>query len=365
MKKFFALLLAAALTGCACFKDGDKTVKTPASGEYRVLVLGDIHYDAPHYHVIPGMKYRTKFSKKYHAMWQKEMPELFTASAKLLDKDVPFVAQLGDFIQGYLPLKEQRAKMLDDAFKAVKVYYPDHKLLSVPGNHDNQCYGPKSVVKSLKDYQTYAEVFTPHIARELGREIKNNYVIRHGEDLYIFYDSYIKPDDSIKFLRETFKTYPKNRYVFLLTHLPLFASCTASPGWLLPYYRQVAEILFEQNAIVLAAHTHVPSVIKVSNGKNVITQMVASSIGCKWNTGKPFGVRAASFGEMLKRVLPARQVKPMHKKPIDFLKSLKIESYELYDNATGFVYLNVSDKGVFAEFYTDKSGKPAAVKQLK
>ena len=133
----------------------------------------------------------------------------------------------------------------------------------------------------------------------------------------------------------------------------------------MPYYRQVADILFAQNAIVLAAHTHVPSVIKVSNGKNSITQMVASSIGCKWNTGKPFGVRAASFGEMLKRVLPARQVKPMHKKPIDFLKSLKIESYELYDNATGFVYLNVSDKGVFAEFYTDKSGKPAAVKQLK
>lgn len=366
MKSFFAIVMAAALAGCTMFQsENNSNRSTPATKEYRVLVLGDIHYDAPQYHVIPGMKYRTKFSKKYHAMWQKEMPELFTASAKLLDKDVPFVAQLGDFIQGYLPLKEQRAKMLDDAFKCVKAFYPDHKLLSVPGNHDNQCYGPKSVVKSLKDYQTYAEVFTPHISRELGREIKNNYVIRHGEDLYIFYDTYIKPDDSIKFLKATFKTYPKNRYVFLLTHLPLFASCTASPGWLMPYYRQVADILFAQNAIVLAAHTHVPSVIKVSNGKNSITQMVASSIGCKWNTGKPFGVRAASFGEMLKRVLPARQVKPMHKKPIDFLKSLKIESYELYDNATGFVYLNVSDKGVFAEFYTDKSGKPAAVKQLK
>ena len=55
----------------------------------------------------------------------------------------------------------------------------------------------------------------------------------------------------------------------------------------------------------------------------------------------------------------------MHKKPIDYLKSLNIISYELYDNATGFVYLKVSDRGVFAEFYTDKSGKPAAVKQLK
>ena len=362
MKKIFALFIAVLTAGCA-FNQNQCAPKT--NPEYRVLVLGDIHYEGKQYHGIPGMKYRSKYSKTYEEMWKTAMPELFTTSAGMLDKDVPFVAQLGDFIQGYLPLKEQRAKMLDDAFKAVKAYYPDHKLLSIPGNHDNQCYGPKEVVKSLKDYQTYAEVFTPHIAGELGREIKNNYVIRHGEDLYIFYDSYIKPDDSIKFLRETFKTYPKNRYVFLLTHLPLFACSTASPGWLLPYYRQVADILFEQNAIVLAGHTHIPSVLKVSNGKNSITQLIASSVGHAWNTGKPFEIRFNSYDAMLKAVLPKRLVKPMHKKPIDYIKSLKIESCELYNNATGFIYLKVSNKGVFAEFYTDKSGKPAAVKQLK
>ena len=366
MKNLLTMLAAVLLAGCSVFSGQSAAEnKSVNTNEYRVLVLGDIHFEGPQYHGVPGMTYRTKFSKKYHAMWQKEMPELFTASAKMLDENVPFVAQLGDFIQGYLALKEQRATMLDDAFKAVKPYYPNHKLLSIPGNHDNQCSGPKSVVKSLKDYQTYAEVFTPHISRELGCEIKNNYVIRHGEDLYIFYDSYIKPDDSIKFLKETFKTYPRNRYVFLLTHLPLLPACTASPGWVLPYYRQVAEILFEHNSIVLSAHTHIPSVIKVSNGKGRITQMVASSIGFNWNTGKPFEIRYKSLDETLKHVLPSRLPKPLHKYPLAFLKSLQIESYELYDNATGFVYLKVSDKGVFAEFYTDKSGKPAAVKQLK
>ena len=364
MKNLFALLTAVLVAGCSCFSG--QQAKKAATDEYRVLVLGDIHFEGPQYHGIPGMTYRTKFSEKYHRMWKKEMPELFTASAEMLDENVPFVAQLGDFIQGYLALKEQRAKMLDDAFKTVKQYYPNHKLLSIPGNHDNQCHGPKTVVKSLKDYQTYAEVFTPHIARELGREIKNNYVIRHGKDLYIFYDSYIKPDDSIKFLQELFKKYPKNRYVFLLTHLPLLPACTASPGWVLPYYRKVAEILFEHNAIVLSAHTHIPSVIKVSNGKGGrITQMIASSIGYAWNTGKPFEIRHKGLDETLKHVLPKRLVKPLHKYPIAFLKSLEIESYELYNNATGFVYLKVSDKGVFAEFYTDRSGKPAAVKQLK
>ena len=364
MKKIFALLIALLAAGCALHKGSAPAAEKNVS-EYRVLVLGDIHFEGKKYHELPGIKYRSKYSKTYDEMWKTAMPELFTTSAKLLDKDVPFVAQLGDFIQGYLPLKEQRAKMLDDAFKTVKPYYPNHKLLSIPGNHDNQCSGPKTIVKSLKDYQTYAEVFTPHIEKELGRKINNNYVIRHGEDLYIFYDTYIKPDDSIKFLQETFKTYPKNRYVFLLTHLPLFAGSTSSPGWLLPYYKKVADILFEQNAIVLAAHTHIPSVIKVSKGKNSITQLIVSSVGHAWNTGKPFAIRADSFDAMLKQVLPSRQVKPMHKYPIEFLKSLQIDTYELYNNATGFVYLKVSSKGVFAEFYTDKSGKPAAVKQLK
>lgn len=358
MKKLLALFIAILVVCCSFGQE-------QSNSEYRVLVLGDLHYEGKQYHELPGRKYRSKYSKTYDGMWKSAMPDLFTASAKLLDKDVPFVAQLGDFIQGYLPLKEQRAKMLDDAFKAVKPYYPNHKLLSIPGNHDNQCYGPKDIVKSLKDYETYAEVFMPHIEKELGRKIDHNYVIRHGEDLFIFYDTYIKPDDSIKFLKETFKKYPKNRYVFLLTHLPLFAGSTASPGWLLPYYKQVADILFEQNAIVLAAHTHIPSVIKVSKGKNSITQLIASSVGHAWNTGKPFAIRVNSFDAMLKQVIPSRLNKPLHKYPIAHLKSLQIDSYELYDNATGFVYLKISDKGVFAEFYTDKSGKPAAVKQLK
>lgn len=337
-----------------------------AASEYRVLVLGDIHFEGAQYHGVPGMKYRTKYSKAYDEMWKKEMPELFTASAKLLNKDVPFIVQCGDFIQGYLALKEQRAKMLDDAFKAVKTYYPEHKLLSVPGNHDNQCHGPASVVKSRKDYQTYAEVFTPHIARELGKPIKHSFTIRHGEDLYIFYDSYIQPaTEAIRFLEETFKTYPENRYVFLITHLPLFACSTASPGWLVPYYRQVADILFKHNAIVLTAHTHVPSVLKISNGKGSITQLVTSSIGYAWNTGKPVKLRFDSLEEMLKTVPQKKQIRPLHQKPLAYLKSLKIESFELYDNAAGFVYLKVSSKGVDAEFHTNPSGKPAAVKKLK
>ena len=93
MKNLFALLAVVFAAGCSIFggqsSAGNKTVNTE---EYRVLVLGDIHFEGPQYHGVPGMTYRTKFSKKYYAMWQKEMPELFTASAKMLDENVPFVA---------------------------------------------------------------------------------------------------------------------------------------------------------------------------------------------------------------------------------------------------------------------------------
>ncbi|MBE6362293.1 MAG: hypothetical protein E7054_01430 [Lentisphaerae bacterium] len=358
-----------------------------SASEYRVLVLGDIHFENAKYHVYPGVKYPTKYSKAYDNMWQKAMPELFTASAKLLNKDVPFVVQLGDFTQGYLALKEQRAKMLVDAFNAVKSYYPDHKLLFTKGNHDTKVHGPKIVkdkdgketvvmVKGKNgketaaiaqgwDNPTYAKVFVPIIEKELGQKAGSNFAFRQGEDLFIFFDGMIKARVSINFLRDTLKKNPKNRYVFFITHLPVLPCSTGVPGWLAPRSREIFDMLIQHNTVILAAHTHVPSLIKVKGEKGSISQLVASSIGYNWNTGKPFGNRISNRDEFFKCLTPAKQNNKRAKAPLAHLKTLNVETFELYSNATGFVYLKISDKSVDAEFYTDKSGKVAAVKKLK
>ena len=372
-----------------------------AAADYRVLVLGDIHFEHAKYHGVPGVKYRTRYSPQYANMWQKAMPSLFNASAAQLGKDVPFVVQLGDFTQGYLALKDRRAQMLLDSFNTVKSYYPNHALFFAKGNHDVKVHGPKiakgkdgkeTVVmvkgkngkESVKiatgwDNPTYARTVMPLIKKELSKNWNDpeknsniylpnaggNFAFRHGEDLYIFYDGLIKASASVNFLRNTLKKFPKNRYVFFITHLPVFPCTPKDPGWLLPRRKDVINLLFQHNTVILAAHTHLPSLMKVSNGKSSITQVVASSIGYAWNTGKPFDYHCKDFDSLLKLVSPQTLKRPRAKVPLDHMKTLKIESFESYRNATGFVILKVGSKGIDAEIYNTPSGKPAAVKKVK
>ncbi len=389
MKRFFTI--AALLFSVVLF----------SAENYRVLVLGDIHFERAEYHGVPGVKYRTRYSPDYAKMWINAMPSLFNAAAAKVDKDVPFIIQLGDFTQGYLALKEQRAKMLVDSFNAVKSYFPNHLLLFAKGNHDVKVHGPKMVkgkdgketpvmIKAKNgresvqittgwDNPTYFRTFLPVIKQELGKAWSDpeknpdvflpnaggNFAFRYKDDLYIFYDGFIKSSTSVNFLRNTLKKFPKNRYVIFITHLPLFPCTSKDPGWLLPRRKNVIDMLFQHNTIVLAAHTHRPSLMKVSNGKGRITQLVSSSIGYAWNTGKPFDYLCKDFDSMLKMASPATLKRPRAKVPLDHMKTLKIESFESYKNAAGFVILKVGDNGVDAEFYATPSGKPVTVKKVK
>ena len=375
MKKIFLILFAAFAALLA------------VAAEYKVMVLGDIHFEKKEYHGVPGINYPTKYASKYANMWKRAMPELFKASAAQLDKDFPFVIQLGDFTQGYLALPEQRAKMLVDSFNTVKAYYPNHKLLFTKGNHDTKVHGPKIVkdkdgketvvmtkgkdgkevaaIAQGWDNPTYAKVFVPVIEKELGQKAGSHYAFRQGEDLFIFFDGMIKASTAFNFVRDTLKKNPQNRYVFFITHLPILPCSTGVPGWLAPRSREIFDLLIQHNTIVLAAHTHVPSVVKVKGEKGSISQLVASSIGYNWNTGKPFANHINNLDEFFKALPPSKQNNKRAKAPLAHLKSLTVETFELYANATGFVVIKVGDNGVDAEFHTDPSGKPAAVKKLK
>ncbi|MBO5823261.1 MAG: metallophosphoesterase [Lentisphaeria bacterium] len=375
MKKFFILIttIFAALFAIAA--------------EYKVMVLGDIHFESKEYHGVPGVNYPTKYASRYANMWKRAMPELFKASAAQLDKDFPFVIQLGDFTQGYLALPEQRAKMLVDSFNTVKGYYPSHKLLFTKGNHDTKVHGPKYVkdkdgkktlvmVKDKKgnevaaiaqgwDNATYAKAFVPVIEKELGQKAGSHYAFRQGEDLYIFFDGMIKASTAFNFVRDTLKKNPQNRYVFFITHLPILPCSTGVPGWLAPRSSEIFDLLIQHNTVILAAHTHIPSLVKVKGEKGSISQLVVSSIGYNWNTGKPFGNFINNRDEFFKHLTPKKQNNKRARAPLALLKSLNVETFELYSNATGFVVLKVGDKGIDAEIYNAPTGKPAAVKKLK
>ena len=360
MKKFISLLL---LTIFALFA---------YAADYRLLVLGDLHYDTPEYHSVPDMKVKFKLRNDYIRMWKEKTPQLLDAAARQLGKDIPFVIQCGDFTQGDAVGAENQEKMFNDAFAAVKKYFPEYKLFPVQGNHDIRTYYPAKD-KQGKDILTRKntnvhtdKAFTPFAAKELGAPVKDHYTVIHNNDLYIFYDGFQKAKTAIKFVKDTLAANPNVRNVFFITHLPILPCGTGDPGWLLPGYKELAKILMSRNAIIFTAHTHQPSVIKVNDGKNTLTQLVTSSIGYAWSLGKDAQVSIKTPEEFRKKLY---WKKAKYKRSIDacaFLESLKLEIFELYDkNSNGFAIIKVTDDGVTAEIHNNNSGKPTLVKKLK
>ena len=164
-----------------------------SAGDYKVLLLGDIHFDALKYHTSPDGKIKSRYSKPHTAMWAKKQAHaLLAAAAKMLDKDFPFVIQAGDFIEGCGATEALRGEMMTDAFKTVKGFFPEHKLLVVKGNHDIRqdvriSVNGKTKIVNGSDHKSYDKYFLPLVAKELGRQkLASSFAVTHDNDLYIF-----------------------------------------------------------------------------------------------------------------------------------------------------------------------------------
>ena len=347
------------------------------AADYQVMLLGDVHFDAKKYHTAPDGRIVTRYSEYYVDMWNRQSPELLRTSAAMVDEKFPFIIQLGDIIQGYAVTPDLLAQMLIESFRMLKNFYPHHRLLSVKGNHDVRrqiTTRIDGVVQqtALWEHRIYEDAFLPLIAKELGRKsINSNFAVSHNHDLYIFYDDFAEPQPqtSINFLKKTLDANPDARNIFFITHIPLLPCSTSKPGWLLPSYPEVTEILAQRkNVIILAGNTHQPSFMKVRVGNNTLTQLVVSSLGYPWNRGKN-GKILVNSKEQFYSVLARRKKQtpntPKAKKHLDSMKVEKLIIYSL-DTMQGFAILKIRDNGsVDAEMYNDTSAKPATVIKLR
>lgn len=358
MKKFSMLsTFLTALLFCCC----QIVCGAPQeSDKYKVLLLGDLHYDGPEYHTSAATsKNRAKERLRNFSMWEKASPELLSIAAKYADKDVQFVAQVGDFTQGDCETVDLQVKMLTDGFNKVKSYFPNHKLLPVRGNHDVRMYKGNSGTPTVK-------AFFPLIAKELGvKEITGTYSVRQGKDLYIFFDSFVRKNASLKALKKILADNPDTRYTFFITHLPVLSCCLGTPGWLASDYKTVRELLLKRNAIIIAAHTHVPSLMQVERDGGKLTQVIVSTVGKSWNPDKPINVYISGYDKYLNKLGEKKLNVPRNKASFEDMKTFKINEFEIYQHATGFSLLKVCDQGVMMEYYTNDSGKPAMVKKLR
>lgn len=339
------------------------------AADYQVMVLGDIHFDAKKYHTSPNGEIVTRYSNKYIDMWNGKSQALLKTSANMMNANFPFVIQLGDFIQGHAATQEKLANMLTESFREVKKFFPNHKLLSVKGNHDVR---RQTANIALWEHQIYEQSFLPLISGELGKKsVKSNYTVTYNNDLYIFYDDFAEPQPhtSINFLKKSLEAHPNVRNIFFITHIPLLPCSTAKPGWLLPAFPEVTKILAQRsNVIILAANTHQPSFLKVKVGNNTLTQLVVSSLGYSWGSEKKVKILADNKDEFY-TVLDQRKKQtpntPGAKKHLD---SLKVEKLTIYSNDSmqGFAVLKVRDNGqVDAEIYNSPSSRPAVIINLR
>ncbi|MBE6402423.1 MAG: metallophosphoesterase [Lentisphaerae bacterium] len=350
MKK---LLLTAFFTACAVFL---------TASEYSFMALGDIHFDGEAYHsTVPQQAHRRKERKRNLDMWKNgKSDQVLAAAAKQLTPDMPFVVQIGDFTQGDCDGEALQEKMFADAFAAVKKYFPQHKLLAVKGNHDVRTVGVKGACNTPA-----VKSFLPLIAKELGREkITGNYAVVQGKDLFIFIDSFVGKDTLFNFIDKTLKRYPESRYTFLISHLPLLPCSPGYPVWLIPQYDKLIPILAKRNAVILSAHTHIPSCVSIKTPEGSLAQIVVSSIGCDWKRNEKMAIRAANFEDFCK-LISARKMKDKKVVSIlDYMKKQQIKMYELYHVTSGFAVIKVKNDSVVAEFYNDESGKPKQIKTL-
>ena len=322
------------------------------ANSYRVLVLGDIHYDRPELHTDPAIA-KTKSHIRNITMWKKATPALLTQAGNCAKAEsVAFAIQLGDITHGYAGTPEMQRQMLNEGVAAVKAYFPQTPLLIVRGNHD------VSVSKGTGDDHSPANaVLIPSVPRLPGltkSEENGNYALRQGKDLFIAVDGFLPAKQVVAFVRQTLDANPDARYIFLLTHLPVLPASAKAPFWLLPGHYQILELLENRQALILAAHTHVPSLTYRATKRGMLGQLVVSSMGSSWAPDRLVPPKVTSWDEFVK-IGKARPLVGWNKKnpkrwPVLESKG-KYSFNQLFMNS-GYVLLRVDDNGCTAEYYT-------------
>ena len=252
--------------------------------------------------------------------------------------------------------------MLRTAFTTLKQYFPDRQLLVVKGNHD-------VFVKNDRNANGPAErALLPLVAAELKvpQLADGHYTFRRGKDLYIAIDSFVGRRKPAAFVKKALEDNPDARYVFLLTHLPILPACAKYPVWLVPGFEEIAAMLETRKALVIAAHTHRPSVTTRTTPQGTLPQIVVSSMGCDWNPDKIVPNDLTDWEKYAAAAQKCKLVGRNTRVPKEFPRIAALGSYTHRRDFTnsGFVVLDVDDSGVTARVFTNGSGTPSATLKL-
>lgn len=337
---------------------------------YEFIVLGDLHYTpAESYSAFADHPQRKKYLS-YIRMWEHDAPDLLRAAGRTaLARDAKFAVQLGDLANADCPSVSLFEQSFRRVFSILKDTFPKIPLYIVIGNHE---------VSRLKGAGAgpARKVLLPLMGKALGKEELSggNYSFRRGKDLFIAIDCFIGEEPCQDFIRRVLDENPDTRYVFLLTHHPLFLACGQTRMALVSGYSRIIPMLEKRRTIILAAHTHEFSWTTLTARNGRLPQLVVTSLGKFWQNShwrrKIFGTRLGvedswnSFLPKMKKKLSGKRDGAALLKELDGLLAMGSFDGKVYVERSGFVVLRVSDRQVQADIYVDDSGKPGATLDL-
>ena len=259
---------------------------------YSVLVLGDVHFDAPeigvyhaHYKPKPGSNGARIFPlrmRREHDQWSGLMQRLAAAARKDICPDTRFVLQLGDLIQGNCAKAAIHARMLEDGFAYFKnTVSPDLPFVPIVGNHDvdGSIWLDKKPAREV-----YRETMLPKLSQELGQAIGNpTFAFRQGPDLFLCVD-FNFPDAAL--ILHLLEDNPDVRYTFIVSHGAVVPVCGGSHfRWFLlgkkaeaDARRKLYRELCRRRAIALVGHNHQTSFADLATPEGRLTQFMATSV---------------------------------------------------------------------------------------
>ena len=124
-------------------------------------------------------------------------------------------------------------------------------------------------------------------------------------------------------------------------------------------------MLAKRNAIVLTAHTHRHSFMSVKTPDGTISQMVVCSMGIQWNSKTAPSVKYDKFETLKKICLNNKRVSKKSRAVLNEMENYTINDFKMYSGHSSFVIVNVDDKAVTADIYTNDSGKARSTITLR
>ena len=244
------------------------------------MLLGDTHYDLPEHHDMDWVRQNKPNDvsqiRGYIDVSQKHTPALLQrvkAAIAGSTVPVPFVAHVGDLVEGLCGSYDLAARQFSDALALIDKTQLGAPFLMSKGNHD--ITGPGAT-------DAYEKVFLPWLSNQRKQPITQAaFSHRHQDDLFVFFDAY-KPDN--EWLEAQFKQNADARHTFVIIHEPV-VPYNARVDWIVyskdkdqPQRERLLELLGQRHAVVLSGHLHKYSYLERTTSTGTFSQLAVCSV---------------------------------------------------------------------------------------